>query len=130
MIAVARAQSDKIKGREACYLHPETAAIHGIEEGSIVRIHNHRGATLAGVRFDAALRKDCIALPTGAWFDPAIIDGEWIDLSGNPNAVTLDQGTSGLGQGNIGHTTLVFVEPWDKDLPPLSVNQPPRIDHA
>ncbi|SNY90746.1 biotin/methionine sulfoxide reductase [Cohaesibacter sp. ES.047] len=123
----SEALSDKIEGRECCQLHPKTAVKRGISEGSIVRIHNNRGATLAGVRFDAALRQDCIALPTGAWFDPAVIDGEWIDLSGNPNAVTLDQGTSGLAQGNIGHTTLVFVEPWTKALPPLSVSHPPEI---
>jgi biotin/methionine sulfoxide reductase len=49
----AEAQADKIAGREPCYMHPETAAARGIAEGSVVRLRNARGATLAGVRFTA-----------------------------------------------------------------------------
>jgi biotin/methionine sulfoxide reductase len=39
-----------------------------------------------------------VALPTGAWSDP-LAGGERLDVSGNPNAVTQDVGTSRLGQG-------------------------------
>ena len=50
-----------------------------------------------------------------------------LDVAGNPNAVTLDKGCSGLSQGNSAHTTLVFAEPWTGPLPPLSVDRPPRF---
>nr|WP_319484272.1 molybdopterin-dependent oxidoreductase [uncultured Cohaesibacter sp.] len=115
----------KIEGREVCRLHPDTAAERGIAEGSIVRLFNSRGATLAGVAFDGDLRRDCIALQTGAWFDAAEVDGVRMDIHGNPNALTIDKGTSSLAQGNIGHTALVFVEPWTKPLPPLKVSKAP-----
>ena len=115
----------KIEGREVCRLHPETAAARGIVEGSIVRLHNERGATLAGVAFDGDLRRDVVALQTGAWFDIAIVDGRRMEIHGNPNALTIDKGTSRLAQGNIGHTAVVFVEPWNKPLPPLSVTKQP-----
>nr|WP_321463185.1 molybdopterin-dependent oxidoreductase [uncultured Cohaesibacter sp.] len=117
----------KIEGREVCRLHPDTAARLGIAEGSIVRIHNKRGATLAGVAFDADLRGDVVALQTGAWFDARMVEGGRMDVHGNPNALTIDKGTSRLAQGNIGHTALVFVEPWDKPLPPLSISKQPNF---
>ncbi|MBF9031063.1 molybdopterin-dependent oxidoreductase [Rhodobacterales bacterium HKCCE3408] len=123
----AEALADKIDGREPCYLHPDTAAARDITEGQIVRIFNSRGACLAGVRLTDDIRPDCIALATGAWYDPAEIDGEWLELGGNPNAVTLDKGCSGLSQGNSAHTATVFVEPWTKPVPPLSVDRPPRF---
>jgi biotin/methionine sulfoxide reductase len=34
-----------------------------------------------------------------------------LDLSGNPNVLTLDIGSSGFGQGCAAHTCLVQVEP-------------------
>ena len=117
----------KIEGREVCRLHPDTAAERGIKEGSIVRLHNARGATFAGVHFDPELRRDCIALQTGAWFDAAEVEGVRMDIHGNPNALTIDKGTSRLAQGNIGHTAIVFVEPWEKPLPPLSVSRQPEF---
>jgi biotin/methionine sulfoxide reductase len=72
------------------------------------------------------VRRDCVVLPTGAWYDPQIVDGEWLEVHGNPNALTLDKGTSGMAQGNIAHTTLVRVARWDAPPPPLSVDRPPR----
>ncbi len=119
----SEAQADKIDGREPCYLHPDAAAARGLTEGQIVRIWNARGATLAGVRFTTGIRRDCIALATGAWFDPS--DG--LDLAGNPNALTLDKGCSGLSQGNSAHTALVYAEPWVGPAPPLTVDRPPSL---
>ncbi|WOI56284.1 molybdopterin-dependent oxidoreductase [Palleronia sp. LCG004] len=123
----SEAQSDKIEGREPCYLHPETAAANGLSEGQILRLHNSRGATLAGLRLDEGMRRDCISLATGAWYDPAIVDGARLELGGNPNAVTLDRGCSRLSQGNMAHTALVFVEAWEGPLPPLTVDRPPPL---
>lgn len=119
----SEAQGDKIDDREPCYLHPEAAMSRGIAAGRIVRLWNERGATLAGVRLTAGIRPDCVALATGAWFDPS---GK-LELAGNPNVLTLDRGCSGLSQGNSAHTALVFVEPWEGPVPPLSVDRPPEF---
>ncbi|MBO6638919.1 MAG: molybdopterin-dependent oxidoreductase [Roseitalea sp.] len=123
----AEAQADKIDGREPCVMHPETAARRGIADGDIVRLFNGRGACLAGARLSTDIRRDCVALATGAWFDPQTIDGQRLEVHGNPNVLTLDRGASGLSQGNIAHTALVRVEKWDKPLPPLSVDRLPTI---
>ena len=117
--------ADKVQGREAAYLHPDTASARGLEEGDIIRLFNQRGACLAGLRFDDGLRPDCIFLPTGAWYDPQIVDGCLLEVHGNPNALTIDKGCSGLSQGNIAHTCLVRVEKWDRPLPALSIDRPP-----
>ncbi|MEO1193809.1 MAG: molybdopterin-dependent oxidoreductase [Pseudomonadota bacterium] len=106
-------QAGKVNGHEACTLHPETAARFGIAAGESVLIENSRGACLAGAVLSEGIRKDCIALPTGAWLDLQEIDGRLIDVSGNPNVLTLDKGCSGLSQGNIAHTALVRISRWD-----------------
>lgn len=127
----SEALADKVSGREAGTLHPETAARFGLKAGDVMRLWNARGACLAGVRLDTGVRRDCIVLPTGAWYDPQIVDGQWLEVHGNPNALTLDKGTSGMAQGNIAHTTLVRIERWDRPLPALSVDRPPRgIDNG
>lgn len=122
--------SDKIDGREPAALHPETAAARGIAEGDIVRIWNARGACLAGVRLDPNLRADCIALATGAWFDPQIVNGRKLEVHGNPNVLTIDRGCSDLSQGNMAHTALVRVEKWGSPLPALTIDRPPHITPA
>ncbi len=123
----AEAQADKLHGREPAALHPDTAAAHGLAEGDVIRLWNARGACLAGLRFDPMLRRDCVMLFTGAWYDPQMVEGARLEVHGNPNELTLDKGTSGLAQGNIAHTAIVFVEKWEGPLPPLSVDQPPEI---
>jgi biotin/methionine sulfoxide reductase len=124
------AQADKVAGREPCYLHPETAAARGLREGQIVRLHNARGATLAGLRLTGAIRRDCIALATGAWYDPTCTRGARLDRAGNPNVLTRDRGCSSLSQGTMAHTALVFVAAWTGSLPPLSVNRPPPLSRG
>lgn len=121
----SEARAAKVAEREAGYLHPDTARRFGLAEGDVMRLWNARGASLAGVRFDAGLRRDCVTLPTGAWYDPQLVDGEWLEVHGNPNALTIDKGTSAMAQGNIAHTTLVRIARWDRPLPPLSIGYPP-----
>ena len=124
----SESRSDKIREREPAYIHPETAASFGLSDGDIMRIYNARGSCLAGVRFHSDIRRDCIALATGAWFDPQEIDGAIVEVHGNPNVLTIDKGTSGLAQGNIAHTALVRIEKWERDLPELTVSRPPAIE--
>lgn len=116
----------KAKGREPCTLHPDTAARFGMRSGDIIKIFNKRGSCLAALTVSEAIRKDCIWLATGAWYDPQLIDGEWIEVHGNPNAVTLDMGASGLSQGNVAHTTLVDISVWRGPLPPMTTTMKPQ----
>lgn len=121
------AAASKIQGREVCSLHPDAAAALGVKDGDVLRLFNVRGACLAGVRISANMRADCISLPTGAWYDPQRIDGQYLEVHGNPNALTIDKGCSGLSQGNIAHTCVVQAERWDKPLPEVTVTRPPRF---
>lgn len=123
----SEAASAKVKEREVCVMHPDTARRIGVGPDDIVKLSNVRGACLCAVAVSDGIRTDCLSLPTGAWFDPQIIDGERIDVHGNPNALTLDKGCSALSQGNMAHTCVVTAEKWDKPLPALSVTEPPVI---
>ncbi|QYX56198.1 molybdopterin-dependent oxidoreductase [Roseovarius sp. SCSIO 43702] len=91
---------------ERVTLHPVDAEARGIADGEIVRLHNARGACFARASVSDDIHPGVVALPTGAWFgDP----GENTDPQGNPNVLTLDRGTSRLGQGSSAHTALVQV---------------------
>ena len=117
--------SAKRKGREIATLHPDAASARGIAEGDIIALKNSRGACLASAELSSGIRPDSIALATGAWFDPHLINGTWTCVHGNPNALTLDKGTSALAQGNIAHTTLVKVEKWEGVLPEVTAFNAP-----
>jgi biotin/methionine sulfoxide reductase len=113
----------KRDGREVLSLHPDDAAERGLADGDIVRVSSRRGAFLAALRITDGVRKRVARIPTGAWFDP-----DWETqtcVHGNPNAVTLDRGTSRLAQGSIGQLCLVQVEKYAGALPPLRCHEPP-----
>ena len=67
-----------------------------------------------------------VLLATGAWYDP-LVPGEigTLDKHGNPNVLTLDNGSSRLGQGCAAQSTLVEVERWNEPLPPVTAHRPP-----
>jgi biotin/methionine sulfoxide reductase len=69
-----------------------------------------------------------VELATGAWFDP-LEPGRIGSLCvhGNPNVLTRDIGTSKLAQGPSAHSALVEVERFERDLPPVTVFDPPPI---
>jgi biotin/methionine sulfoxide reductase len=91
---------------ETLVIHPEDAAARGISDGDLLRVFNARGACRARARVSDCVLAGVVALPTGAWFgDP----GGNIDPDGNPNVLTMDVGTSRLGQGCSAHTALVEV---------------------
>ena len=120
-------RATKIKGREPCKLHPDTAAKFGLQAGDIAELCNARGACLTAVTLDFTMRPDCVVLPTGAWLDMLDVDGRKVDVHGNPNVLTKDKGSSQLSQGNSAHTTLVHVRKWRGNLPPVTVLDGPRI---
>lgn len=119
----------KLHGREVMLMSPDDAGARGIEDGDLVRLFNDRGACLAGVRLSADVRPGVVALPTGAWFDPtdAGDSAPGLERHGNPNALTLDKGTSRLGQGASAHTTLVEVERFDAEAPAVLAHKPPPM---
>jgi biotin/methionine sulfoxide reductase len=118
----------KVKGREPVWIHPSDAAARGIADGEIVRVFNDRGAVLAGAVVTDRVQPRVIQLATGAWFDPET-PGEPGGLCkhGNPNVLTLDKGTSRLGQGPSAHSCLVDVAPYRGTVPPVTAFEPPQI---
>jgi biotin/methionine sulfoxide reductase len=96
--------------------------------GDVVRVFNDRGACLAGVVVDEALRPSVVQLSTGAWYDPEDpADPDAMCVHGNPNVLTADVGTSSLAQGCTGAHVLVQVEAFDGPLPPVRAHHPPTI---
>ncbi|MBI1773854.1 MAG: molybdopterin guanine dinucleotide-containing S/N-oxide reductase [Proteobacteria bacterium] len=122
---------EKVDGREALWIHPDDAAARGIVSGEVVRVHNDRGACLAGVKVTDAVRRGVVQLAAGAWYDPIAKDGEAeLENRGNPNVLTLDRGTSRLGQGCAALTTLVDVERFAGGAPSVSAIAPPPISRS
>ena len=118
----------KVAQREPVWLNREDAAARGIASGDVVRIYNDRGACLAGAVVTDAVRPGVVQLSTGAWFDP--LDPAEIgslDKHGNPNVLTLDKGTSKLAQSPTAQTTLVEIERFDGEPPPITVFEPPSV---
>lgn len=101
--------AERRNGREQVRLHPADAAARAIADGATVRLWNARGACLATATLTDAVAPGVAILPTGAWLTP--VGNSGLDLSGNPNVLTLDIGSSGFGQGCAAHTCLVQVEP-------------------
>jgi biotin/methionine sulfoxide reductase len=126
----AVSQASKIQGREPMRLHPADAADRGLRDGDVARIFNHRGSCLAGVVTSDAVRRGVVQLSTGAWYDPLDpADPGAMCVHGNPNVLTRDYGTSQLAQGCSGQHALVEVERWTGPLPPITVLDPPPLEH-
>ena len=117
--------ANKVQGREPILIHPATAAARGIEDGTVVRVYNDRGACLAGARITGNVSPNVVVLATGAWFDPAAPGG--LERHGNPNVLTLDKGTSRLAQGPVSQTTLVEVQAFEESLPEVQAFTPPDL---
>lgn len=116
-------RGDRAEGREPVLMHPDDARARGLASGQLVRLANARGACLATLRVGDGIRPGVVQISTGAWFDP---DGGTC-RNGNPNAVTLDKGTSRLAQGPIAHSCLVEVVAVDGPAPPSRAYEPPVI---
>ena len=70
------------------------------------------------------MRPGVIRMSTGAWWDP---DETGTCRHGNPNAVTLDKGTSRVGQGPTAHSCLVRLEKFEGTPPTVHAFDPPPI---
>jgi biotin/methionine sulfoxide reductase len=122
----ATSLKSKIQNREPVRIHPQDAAARGIRDGDIVRLFNDRGACIAGAVLSEALLPGVVQLATGAWYDPEdpAADNP-ICVHGNPNVLTRDAGTSRLAQGCTGQLTVIEIERFDGQLPPVKAFDPP-----
>jgi biotin/methionine sulfoxide reductase len=118
------AQANKVAGREKLRLNPHDAAARGLADGDVARIYNDRGACLAGVQLDAGIMPGVAVIATGAWYDP---EPNGLDRGGNPNALSLDVGTSRLAQGPSALSLLVEIEKWRAAPPPVRAYEAPRF---
>lgn len=114
--------ASKRAGREPLVINPVDAAARGVADGDVVRVHNDRGACLAGAVVTSDIRPGVVQLATGAWFDPT---GSMC-VHGNPNVLTADVPSSRLSQGCAGQHVLVEVSRFEGALPPVTVRRPPR----
>ena len=115
----------KVAGREPVRIHPEDAARRGILAGQVVRLFNDRGSCLAGAVISDALRPGVVQLSTGAWYEPQELPGIGVAcIHGNPNILTNDVGTSRLAQGCSGQLTLVELESFHGEAPPVHTHRP------
>ncbi|MBL8381474.1 MAG: molybdopterin-dependent oxidoreductase [Burkholderiales bacterium] len=117
-------QAGKVAGRERLRIHPDDARARGLADGALARVFNRRGACLAGVAVDAAVRPGVVVMATGAWYDPGP-DG--LERGGNPNVLSLDVGTSSLTQGPSALSVLVEVERWNGAAPAVEAYRPPPL---
>ncbi len=120
-------QAMKHRGREVVRLNPADAATRGIADGDIVKLYNARGACLAAAKLSDAVRPGVIQLSTGAWYDPEDpTEDAPLCVHGNPNVLTRDVGTSRLAQGCTGQLTIVELERFTGNLPPIQAYDPPH----
>ena len=120
------ARAAKRAGHERIRLSTADAGMRSLADGMVVRVFNARGACLATVEVDRGLRTGVAIMSTGAWYDPADATDRALERHGNPNVLSLDQGTSKLSQGPSALSMLVDVERWHGDHA-ASAHTPPRI---
>jgi len=126
----AFSQASKIQGREPLTLHPRDALALGLEAGQVVRVSNHRGQVLAGLRLSDDIRPGCAQMATGAWYQPGP-DGCGVDcVHGNVNVLTSDVGTSRFSQGCSGQLTRVEVSAWHGPVPSGNAHGAPGRKHS
>ena len=127
-------KQEKLHGREPVHMHAADAKARGLKAGDLVRLHNDRGSCLASVIIDNSLREGVIRQSTGAWFNPAAqtdANGgdrpQPLELHGNPNVLTRDQGTSSLSQGCSAYSCLVKIEPFTEVAPEVTAFRLPEF---
>ena len=87
---------------------PSSAAALGLVDGIRVRITSDRGSTVARLKVSTRCRDGVAIMETGRWFQAS---PDRMDISGNPNALTLDIATSPLSQASSAQTCLVTLSP-------------------
>ncbi|MEW5728381.1 MAG: molybdopterin guanine dinucleotide-containing S/N-oxide reductase [Pseudomonadota bacterium] len=117
-----------VQGREPVWMSPADAEKRGIKDGDLVRVFNKRGQVLAGAKVTDRVRPGVIRMDEGAWYDPAE-PGKPGSLCkyGCNNVLSMDRGTSSIGQGSSVKTTLAEVEKYTGPGMTVTAFDPPRI---
>ena len=121
----SHSRSAKLYGREPVLLNPRDAKARGISAGNLVKLFNERGACLGTAVINESARPGVVQMSTGAWWDP--MDSTKLCKHGNPNALTLDKGTSQLAQGPVAHSCLVEVEIYKSREIRVTAHDPPAV---
>ncbi len=115
-------------GWDGLCLYPSNILSHTtstVTDGDIVMLSNGRGRCLAGASRDDRLRRGVVVLSTGAWYVPERPYG--LEVLGSPTVLSADVGTSKLAQGPSTGNTIVWVERFRGEPPPVRAFSPPRI---
>lgn len=120
-------RADKIAGREPVLMNPQDANSRSIKNGDVVRVWNNRGACVAAAVLSEKILQGVVKISTGAWFDPTFNSADGLEKHGNPNALTLDIGSSKLSQGCIAQSCLVQIELFDGTPPEVSAFRLPEF---
>ncbi len=107
-----QAAAEDLQKHAVLVMNSQDAKERGVSQGNLVKIWNSRGACLASLQIEETIIPGVVSLATGAWFSPSK-DG--LDISGNPNVLTADLGTSNLGQGSAAHNIEVQVEKYNEN---------------
>jgi trimethylamine-N-oxide reductase (cytochrome c) len=98
---------------EPLWINTVDAAARGIAAGDVVKIHNERGAVLAGAYVTERVMPGAVYIDHGARYDP-IVPGE-LDRGGAINTLTPHNTTSKNATGMVSSGFLVEVERADMD---------------
>jgi len=93
---------------EPLWISPADAAARGIAKGDVVKIHNERGAVLAGAYVTERIVPGAVYMDHGARYDP-IVPGE-LDRGGAINTLTPHNLTSKNATGMVASGFLAEVE--------------------
>lgn len=113
-------RASKIREHEPVYINREDATQREIANGDLIEIINDRGRCIAGAIVTDDVMPGVARLSTGAWYDPGEDERGFLEKHGNPNALTLDRGTSMLAQGCSAQTCMVDLRRYDGDAPPVT----------
>ena len=94
-------------------MHPKDAISRQLQDQDQVIVCNANGSCLAQVLISGEIKQGVVSMVTGSWYAPTP-DG--VDISGNPNVLTKDCGTSRLGQGAAAHNVGVEVKKFHGSL--------------
>jgi trimethylamine-N-oxide reductase (cytochrome c) len=116
----------RIAGREPCLMNPADAAARNIKDGDVVRLFNDRGQILVGVKVTDDARPGVVRVYEGGWYDPLEPDKVGsLCKYGDVNVLSIDIGTSKLGQGNCGQTAMADAEKFAGEPPAVTAFQAP-----
>ena len=96
--------TDQLKrtGPPLLRLHPEDAAMRGLETGHEARVFNDRGSFVARVEITDRVRRGVVASTKGRW--PRLMKG------GSTVNATVDERDSDMGGGAVFHDNRVEIE--------------------